>query len=198
MKNLRISVALAAITLLIFGIIYPAAMTGLAQLLSPHGAAGKPVYRDGALIGFENIGQSFDSPDYFWGRPSAVGYDASATGGSNRGASDPDLLQLVQSRIDTLLKYHPGIGPEDIPPDMVTASGSGLDPHISKAGALMQVQRIAAGRQMSEEKVRELIESHTQRPLLGILGPGDIVNVLKLNLALDEEAKRAAIPASAD
>lgn len=191
MKNLRISLGLAAITLLIFGIIYPAAITGLAQLLSPRGAAGNPVYRDGALIGFENIGQAFSSRKYFWGRPSAVGYDASATGGSNRGPSNPDLLQLVQSRIDTLLKYHPGIGPEDIPPDMVTASGSGLDPHISKAGALMQAKRIAAGRQMSEEKVRELIESHTQRPLLGILGPGDIVNVLKLNLALDEEAKRS-------
>lgn len=190
MKNLIKPLGLAALTLLIFGIIYPVAMAGLAQLLSPHGAAGKPVYRDGALIGFENIGQAFESPDYFWGRPSAVAYDASATGGSNRGPSNPDFLQLVQSRIDTLLKYHPGIGPEDIPPDMVTASGSGLDPHISKTGALMQVQRIAAGRRMSEEKVRELIEAHTRRPLLGILGPGDIVNVLKLNLALDEETIR--------
>lgn len=189
MNNLRSPLALAAITLLIFGIIYPAAMTGLAQLLSPHGAAGKPVYRDGALVGFENIGQPFNSPLYFWGRPSAVGYDASATGGSNRGPSNPDFLQLVQSRIDTLLKYHPGIGPEDIPPDMVTASGSGLDPHISREAALIQVKRIAASRRISEEKVRELVESHTQRPLLGILGPGNIVNVLKLNLALDEEAK---------
>lgn len=190
MTSLRRPLALAAITLLIFGIIYPAAMTGLAQLLSPHGAAGKPVYRDGALVGFENIGQPFNSPLYFWGRPSAVGYGAAAASGSNRGPSNPDFLQLVQSRIDTLLKYHPGIGPQDIPPDMVTASGSGLDPHISKAGALMQVKRIAASRRISEEKVRELIESHTQRPLLGILGPGNIVNVLKLNLALDEEAKK--------
>lgn len=190
MTSLRRPLGLAAITLLIFGIIYPAAMAGLAQLLSPHGAAGKPVYRDGALVGFENIGQPFNSPLYFWGRPSAVGYDASAAGGSNRGPSNPDFLQLVQNRIDTLLKYHPGTGPQDIPPDMVTASGSGLDPHISKAGALMQVKRIAASRRISEEKVRELIESHTQRPLLGILGPGNIVNVLKLNLALDEEAKK--------
>lgn len=185
MRTARIAFGLAAITLLIFGIIYPAAMAGLANLLSPRNAAGKPVYRDSTLVGFENIGQAFDSPSYFWGRPSAVGYNAAATGGSNLSPANPAYRQLVQSRIDTLLKYHPGITVKDIPVDLVTASGSGLDPHISRAAALIQVRRIASSRGISEEELRRLVEKHCKRPLLGIAGPGDYINVLKLNLALD-------------
>ncbi len=191
MKNVRIAIGLAAITLLIFGIAYPAAMVGLANLLSPHNAAGKPVYRDGALVGFENIGQAFDSPPYFWGRPSAVGYNAAATGGSNLSPANPAYRQLVQNRIDTLLKYHPGIGVKDIPVELVTASGSGLDPHISRAAAMIQVRRIAASRRISEEQLRRLIGQHCRKPLLGIAGPGDYVNVLKLNLALDAGVESA-------
>lgn len=186
MKTLRTILGLAVLTLLLFGIIYPLAMVGIGQLIAPEAAKGKPVYRDEVLVGFENVGQQFNGSNYFWSRPSAVDYDASSTGGSNLGPTNPDFLQLVQNRIDTLLAYHPGLQKSEIPIDLVTASGSGLDPHISKEAALIQIKRLAKNRGISEEKLTQLVKKHTEDPFLGIAGPGNYVNVLKLNLSLDE------------
>jgi len=137
---------------------------------------------------YENIGQKFTDDKYFWSRPSAVDYNAAGSGGSNKGPSNPDYLAAVQQRIDTFLVHNPGIKKSDIPSDMVTASGSGLDPDISVQGAMIQVDRIAQTRQVSVNMVRELVKKQTEGPLLGMLGPKR-VNVLKLNIALDNLKK---------
>jgi K+-transporting ATPase ATPase C chain len=145
---------------------------------------GQKVMLNGKVAGYELLGQKFDQPQYFWGRPSAVGYNAAGSAGSNKGPSNPDYLKEVQNRIDTLLKYNPGITKSDIPADMVTASGSGLDPDISPEAARIQVKRVAANRNLDEKQVAALVESNTQEPLLGLFGPST-VKVLKLNIALD-------------
>lgn len=187
---IKTSIILILSTLLLFGIAYPLAIWGVGKL-TPHNAQGRPVERNGAVIGYENIGQTFQSSRYFWGRPSSVGYDASATGGSNYGPSNPAFLAQVQQRIDTLLYYHPGKTAKDIPAEMVTASGGGIDPHISKAAALFQAERVASARQLKVEVVTYLIENHSKEPYLGLFGPKDIINVLQLNLALDELANNS-------
>jgi potassium-transporting ATPase KdpC subunit len=127
--NIKSIIILGFSTLLLFGIFYPLAMVGIGQLVQER-ANGLPIYRGKTLVGYENIGQSFHSPKYFWGRPSAVNYDASSTGGSNLSPTNPEYLEMVETRMDSLLKYHPGLNKEDIPVDLVTASGSGLDPNI--------------------------------------------------------------------
>ena len=127
------------------------------------------------------IGQKFTDDKYFWGRPSAVDYNAAGSAGSNKGPSNPDYLKIVQDRIDTFLVHNPGIKKEEIPADLVTASGSGLDPHISPASAYVQVKRIATVRDLAEDKVKALVDQHIEKT---ILGPS-VVNVLKLNVALD-------------
>ena len=149
---------------------------------------GEKITRNGKVVGYARLGQNFSKPEYFWGRPSAVGYNAAGSGGSNKGASNPDYLKQVSDRIDTLLKYHPGLKRSEIPADMVTASGSGLDPNISPQGAAIQIKRVAAYRKLDEKIVAELVAKHTEGPLLGLFGPSTI-NVLKLNLALDEIKK---------
>lgn len=149
---------------------------------------GEKVSKNGKVVGYALIGQSFTKPEYFWGRPSAVGYNASGSAGSNKGPSNPDYLKEVSNRIDTLLKYNPSLKKADIPADMVTASGSGLDPNISRQGAIIQIKRIAAYRKIDERAVAELVVKNTQGPLLGLFGPSS-VNVLKLNIALDELKK---------
>ena len=186
MKSIRRTLGLALVTMLIFGITYPAVMVGVAKMVAPEASKGNPIYQNDKLVGFAQIGQSFTSSKYFWSRPSAVGYDASATGGSNLGPTNPDFLQQVQNRIDTLSAYHPGLAKKEIPADLVTASGSGLDPNISKEAALIQVSRVASVRGIASGQLVQLIEDQTQKPLLGLLGPGDYVNVLQLNLALDQ------------
>ncbi|MDX2303245.1 MAG: potassium-transporting ATPase subunit KdpC [Microscillaceae bacterium] len=185
MKTLKSSLILSIITLIIFGVLYPVLIFGIGNLF-PQAAQGFPLRKDGKLVGFENIGQPFSTPKYFWGRPSAVDYNAAATGGSNKANDNPDYLQLLQSRADTLLKYHPEWEKSEIPVEIVTASGGGLDPHISQRAALMQVKRVAKARSISENQLIELIKQNTQRAFLGLLGPDHIVNVLKLNLALDQ------------
>jgi potassium-transporting ATPase KdpC subunit len=187
MKSLRIALVLGFSTIILFGVLYPLAMVGVGKAM-PRQANGLPIERDGKLVGFENVGQPFNSSGYFWSRPSAVDYDASSTGGSNLGPTNPDFLALVQSRIDTLLKYHPGLTAEEIPVGMVTASGGGLDPHITKLGALIQIGRVAENRGLDAERLTQLVEEYTEKPLLGLFGPSDRVNVLKLNLALDKLA----------
>jgi potassium-transporting ATPase KdpC subunit len=181
LKNLKSSLLLTLILLVIFAVLYPAAMYGVG-LLFPSGSEGSPVYKEGRIIGFENIGQSFTDDKYFRGRPSAVGYNAASTGGSNKGPTNPDYLAEVQGRIDTFIAHNPGIKKEEIPSDMVTASGSGIDPNISPQGAYIQVKRVAKERNLPEEKVKELVKMHIESPFLG----PEVINVLKLNLALDE------------
>lgn len=134
---------------------------------------------------YANIGQEFKSEKYFQGRPSAVDYNAAGSAGSNKGPSNEEYLQIVQKRIDTLKMIHPGMENTKVPVELVTASGSGLDPDISEEGALYQVKKIAEVRNLSEEKVRDLVKNQTEKPFLGLLGPSKI-NVLKLNIALDQ------------
>ena len=131
-----------------------------------------------------NVGQSFTQDKYFWSRPSAVDYNAAGSGGSNKGPSNPEYLAEVQARIDTFLVHNPGIEKTEIPADLVTASGSGLDPHISVQAAKVQVKRIAEIRELSENTLLQLIQKNTEKPLLGLLGT-ERINVLKLNLDLD-------------
>jgi len=135
-------------------------------------------------VGWKLLGQKFTDDRYFRSRPSAVDYNAAASGGSNKGPTNPEYLQSVQSRIDSFLAHNPGIQKQEIPSDLVTASGSGLDPHISVQAAYIQVARIARRRNLSEEKVRNLVARNIEKPLLGLFGT-EKVNVLQLNLNLD-------------
>lgn len=187
MKSLRNVLGLHFSTLILFGILFPLAILAVGQLF-PGQSNGLPIYKDGKLIGYENVGQKFTDPKYFWGRPSAVDYNAASTGGSNKGPTNPEYLKTVKDRIDTLLKYNPGIKRSDIPADMVTTSGSGIDPHISVQGALIQLKRIATIRNTDTVVLKRLVVKHTEQPLLGLFGP-ERVNVLKLNLSLDELVK---------
>ena len=179
----KMTIALTLLT----GIVYPVAMVGLAHLIFPHQAEGSLIVRDGQVVGSALIGQNFSSPKYFHPRPSAAGdkgYDAANSSGSNLGPTNKALIETVRSRASTLREHEPGIDHGVIPVDMVTASGSGLDPEITRAAAEIQVPRVAKARGLSEDEVRSLISTYTRGRTLGVLGePG--VNVLELNLALD-------------
>jgi K+-transporting ATPase ATPase C chain len=183
-KYILQSLRLTAILMVLLCIVYPL-MVAFAGGFSAGNGGGEKITRDGKVVGYARLGQSFTEPQYFWGRPSAVDYDAAGSGGSNKGPSNADYLQTVSDRIDTLLKYNLGLKKSDIPADMVTASGSGLDPNISEQGAAIQIRRIAAYRKLEERKVAELVVQNTQGPVAGLFGPSS-VNVLKLNLALDQ------------
>ena len=178
-------VALIALTL-ITGFLYPLAITGIAQVLFPRQSNGSLILIDGKPVGSSLIGQPFDAPKYFWGRPSATSpfpYNAAASSGSNLGPTNEALIKAVQVRIDALKAADPD-NSLPLPVDLVTASGSGLDPHISPASAGYQVGRVARARGMEEALVRQLVSQHTEGRQLGILGEPR-VNVLALNLALD-------------
>ena len=178
-------VSLVTLTL-ITGLLYPLVITGLAQMLFPRQANGSLILIDGKPVGSSLIGQAFDAPKYFWGRPSATSpfpYNAAASSGSNLGPTNVALMKAVQARIDRLRAVDPG-NPLPIPVDLVTASGSGLDPHISPAAAEYQVHRIAQVRGLDETVVRRVVAQHTEGRQLGVLGEPR-VNVLTLNLALD-------------
>ncbi|WP_255603975.1 potassium-transporting ATPase subunit KdpC [Oscillochloris sp. ZM17-4] len=178
-------VSLLALTL-ITGLIYPLAVTMIAQAAFPHQANGSLIVVGGQVRGSALIGQPFDDPKYFWGRPSATSptaYNAAASAGANDGPLSPALAEAVQARIDALRAADPqASGP--YPVDLVTASASGLDPQISPAAAAFQVRRVAAARGLSEEQVRQLVAQYTEGRTLGVLGEPR-VNVLALNLALD-------------
>ena len=153
--------------------------------LAPAHAKGETVVVNNRVTGWKLLGQKFTDDKYFWSRPSAVDYNAASSGASNKGPTNPDYLKSVQDRIDTFLVHNPGIQKVDIPSDLVTASGSGLDPHISVEGAIVQVKRVASVRKIPEPTIRTLVENHIEQPLLGLFGPKR-VNVLQLNIELDK------------
>lgn len=181
MKVIIQSIRLTLVLLILLGVIYPLAIA-LAGKLSKGEGSGNKITKNGKTVGYELLGQSFTKPAYFWGRPSAVNYNAAGSAGSNKGPSNPDYLKEVSNRIDTLLKYNPTIKRGDIPADMVTASGSGLDPDISEQAAIIQIKRIAAYHKIDERKIAQLVVEQTNKPFLG----PKTINVLKLNLALDK------------
>ncbi|WP_426064005.1 K(+)-transporting ATPase subunit C [Flavobacterium sp. DSP2-3-1] len=182
MKNIFSILKFTLFIMVLFAIIYPMSIFGIAQL-APNKGRGETVTVNGKVVGYQKIGQKFDKSNYFWGRPSAVDYNAAGSAGSNKGPSNAEYLALVQKRIDTFLMVHPYLKKGEIPSDMVTASGSGLDPNISPQGALIQVKRVAAARNLPEEKVKVLVETKINTPV--IIGTST-VNVLELNVALDE------------
>lgn len=182
-KSFKLTVAFC----ILFSICYIFILWIFAQIAGPSKGNADVVELNGKIVGAANVGQIFTQDIYFWGRPSCAGdgYDASSSGGSNKGPSNEEYLAEVESRIDTFLVHHPYLKREEVPAEMVTASGSGLDPDISPKAAYVQVQRVAAARGLSPEKVMALVSANTEGPLLGLFGP-EKVNVLKLNVALEK------------
>jgi potassium-transporting ATPase KdpC subunit len=187
MQNLATAILMTIVTTILLGLIYPLVVTGLAQVMFPDKANGQLIRnQDGIVIGSRLIGQPFSSPGYFRSRPSAAGangYDATASSGSNLGPTNPKLVDRVKSDAEKLQSENPG---KQVPVDLVTTSGSGLDPHISPAAAEFQVPRVARERGMTEEELRHVVAAHTEGRQFGFLGEAR-VNVLELNLDLDDE-----------
>jgi potassium-transporting ATPase KdpC subunit len=186
---LRPAITLFAVLTVLTGIVYPLAVTGISQLLFARTANGSIVTVNGTAVGSELIGQPFSAPEHFWSRPSATGpqsYNAAVSSGSNLGPLNPALTDAVKARIDALKAADPG-NDKPVPVDLVTASGSGLDPDISLAAAYYQATRVAAARNVTVDHIEMLIEQHATRPWLGIFGEPR-VNVLRLNLALDHKS----------
>ncbi len=184
--HIRPALVLLIVLSVLTGLVYPVVVTGIAQLVFPRQANGSLIVRDGKVVGSALIGQPFDDPKYFWGRPSATSpfpYNAASSSGSNQGPTNPALYDAVKGRVEALRAADPG-NTAPGPADLVTASGSGLDPHISPAAALYQIGRVARARKLDEAAVRQLVEQHTEGRQLGFLGEPR-VNVLTLNLALD-------------
>jgi K+-transporting ATPase ATPase C chain len=184
--QIRPALTMLLLLTVLTGLVYPLAVTGLAQLLFPNQANGSLIVRDGKVIGSRLIGQYFDKPGYFWGRPSATApfpYNAVASSGSNLGPTNPVLIETVKARVAALRATDPGNN-LPIPVDLVTASGSGLDPHISPVAALYQVKRVARARSLDEAIVQTFVAEHTEERQFKLLGERR-VNVLELNLALD-------------
>jgi K+-transporting ATPase ATPase C chain len=186
MTILRPALVLFALLSATTGLVYPALVTAFAQALFSPSTEGSLVHDGDRAVGSALVGQSFTSPRYFWSRPSAIGYDAKTSSGTNQGPMNPALHEAVQTRVAALREADPG-NDAPVPVDLVTASGSGLDPHISPAAALYQVARVARARGLSEERVRELVEARVEGRWLGVFGERR-VNVLLLNLDLDRAA----------
>lgn len=183
-NNIISSVLISFWCLVFFCVVYTTTVTGAAWLAGPNHGRGETVAVNGKTVGYALVGQKFTDDKYFNSRPSAVDYNAAGSGGSNKGPTNPEYLQLVTSRIDTFMAHNPGVQKHAIPSELVTASGSGLDPDLSPEAALVQVKRIATLRHISEQRIIALVNQQTQQPLAGFWGVPK-VNVLKLNIALD-------------
>ena len=183
MKSFRITIAFCVF----LSVFYILVLRVFALVVSPNEGNAEVVTLNGKVVGAANVGQAFTQDIYFWGRPSCAGdgYDATSSAGSNKGPTNEEYLAEVDARIDTFLKHHPYLQRKDVPAEMVTASGSGLDPDITPACAYVQVQRVAQARGMSAEQVMKIVEENIEKPFLGFLGT-EKVNVLKLNVALEE------------
>ncbi len=185
---LRNSVMSLLLFTLLTGIIYPLAVTGIAQIIFPHKANGSIIMKNGKPVGSELIGQQFNDPKYFWGRLSATTpypYNGGSSTGSNLGPNNQDLMKAVQTRIDSLRAADPA-NQSKIPVDLVTASASGLDPHISPAAAEYQIRRVATARGLDDARIRDIVAKNTKGRWLGVIGE-PVVNVLELSLALDDQ-----------
>lgn len=194
LSQLRPALVLLALFTVVTGVAYPLAATGAAQVMLPRQANGGLIEQNGRPVGSDLIGQAFDEPRYFWGRPSATSpgaYNAAASTGSNLGPTNPALSTAVRERVAALQAADPDEAAGAVPIDLVTTSGSGLAPHISPAAALYQVRRVAQARGLREERVRALVERHIEKRTFGVLGQPR-VNVLRLNLALDDLAGSGA------
>lgn len=186
-KSLRITIAFC----MVLGLCYVLVLWLFAQVAAPgEGGNAETVMLNGKVVGAANVGQVFSSDKYFWGRPSNAGdgYDAASSAGSNKGPTNEEYLAEVETRIDSFLVYHPYLQRKDVPAEMVTASASGLDPHITPQSAYIQVKRVAEARGMSEDIVKVIVDGAVEKPLLNMFGPAK-VNVLKLNVALDKVQK---------
>ena len=177
LKSLKLTLAFCVF----FSVFYIFILWVFAKVAGPNGGNADVVTLNGKIVGAANVGQNFTEDIYFWGRPSCAG----------EGPTNPEYLTEVEARIDTFLVKHPYLQRAEVPAEMVTASGSGLDPEISKMGAYVQIKRVAAARGLSEEQVKAIVDEQVKGPFLGLFGPGDRVNVLKLNVALDEARKTA-------
>lgn len=181
-QNILPAIRLTLVCIVLFIVLYPAAIWGIAQA-APAKGEGQTITINNKVVGYQLEGQSFTADGYFQGRPSAAGYNAAASSGSNKGPSNPDYLATVQERIDTFLKHNPAVQKKDIPSELVTASGSGLDPDISVLAARVQVERIATARKLDKARINALIEQQQQHSVFNGIQK---VNVLQLNIALDK------------
>lgn len=185
MKTFLKSLKLTLVFCVFLSLFYILILWIFAQFVSPNKGNAEVVTLDGKVVGAANVGQNFTKDIYFWGRPSAVAYKADASGGSNKGPTNPAYLSEVKARIDTFLMRHPYLKRSEVPAEMVTASASGLDPDITPQCAFVQVQRVAMARGLDPSKVRTVVEQQIEKPFLGVFGT-EKVNVLKLNVALDK------------
>lgn len=185
MKNLLISIKITLSFCVVLFVGYVAILWGVAFFTQPNGGQAQVIELDGQVVGAAGVGQQFSDSIYFWGRPSVVAYNGAGSGGSNKAVSNPEYLSEVETRIDAFLAAHPYLNRSQVPAEMVTASGSGLDPHISASSAKIQAQRVAAARGMEVQDVEKVIESVQQDPFFTY----PIINVLKLNVALDKSDK---------
>ncbi len=187
MKNMKVAFRLTIVMCVVLSFGYVAALWLFAKVAGPGKGNAEVVELNGKVVGAANVGQLFTKDIYFWGRPSCAGdgYDAANSCGSNKGPTNPEYLAEVETRIDSFLVHHPYLKRKDVPAEMVTASGSGLDPDITAESARVQVKRVADARRLDEHLVASLVEKSIERPLLGLFGPAK-VNVLKLNVALDK------------
>lgn len=183
-KYILPSIKLTLVMIVLLALVYPILIAAVGKM-APGAGKGETVTVNGKVVGYALVGQKFTEDKYFQGRPSAVDYNAAGSAGSNKGPSNPDYLKVVQERIDSFLVHNPGVKKEDIPAELVTASGSGLDPDLSPAAARIQVKRVAAVRKLDESKLVTLVDQQTECPFLGLFGPSK-VNVLELNVALDK------------
>ena len=178
------AIKLTLLCILLLAVLYPLAMFGIGKAIAPNSGKGEIVEANRSTVGYALIGQNFSEDRYFCSRPSAVGYNAAGSAGSNKGPSNPDYLATVKARLDTFLVHNPGVQANQVPSELITASGSGLDPDLSPNGALVQIARIAKARNLNTKDLELLVAQQTEQPLLGMFGTAR-VNVLALNLALD-------------